>query len=122
MQGSSRRRVSNDFFLAIFKDEEAGRLRGYKRVQFILKQEVKSMRRLKNVRDINALMAAVRNCKGDVILRSADGSEEFNLKSKLSEYIAIGRLCEEDGDSWEVFCMDKGDEGELLKFFYAIAK
>ena len=80
------------------------------------------MRRLKNVRDINALMAAVRNCKGDVLLRSADGSEEFNLKSKLSEYIAIGRLCEEDGDSWEVFCMNKGDEGELLKFFYEIAK
>ena len=80
------------------------------------------MRRLKNVRDINALMAAVHKCKGDVILRSADGSEEFNLKSKLSEYIAIGRLCEEDGDSWEVFCMDKRDEGELLKFFYEIAK
>lgn len=78
------------------------------------------MRRLKNVRDINALMQAVRNSKGDVILRSADGTEQFNLKSKLSEYIAIGRLCEQDGDSWEIFCMDKGDEGELLKFFYTI--
>ena len=80
------------------------------------------MRRLKNVRDINALMQAVRNSKGDVILRSADGTEQFNLKSKLSEYIAIGRLCEQDGDSWEIFCMDKGDEGELLKFFYTISQ
>jgi hypothetical protein len=66
-------------------------------------------------------MQAVRNSKGDVILRSADGTEQFNLKSKLSEYIAIGRLCEQDGDSWEIFCMDKGDEGELLKFFYTIS-
>ena len=79
-----------------------------------------NMRRLKNVKDINALMAAVRNCQGDVILRSADGTEEFNLKSKLSEYIAIGRLCEEDGDSWEIFCMNRNDEGELLKFFFEL--
>lgn len=40
---------------------------------------------LKNITDVNALLAAIAKCKGDVILRSVDGSETFNLKSKLSQ-------------------------------------
>lgn len=72
---------------------------------------------LKNTKDVKALIDAVEHCKGDVMLRSIDGSEEFNLKSKLSQYVAIGELCKTHGDEWEVFCMNKADEGYMLNFF-----
>lgn len=72
---------------------------------------------LKNVKDINSLTTAVDKCKGQVILRSMDGTEEFNLKSQLSRYIAIGKLCEEHGDEYEVFCLDRDDLSYMLQFF-----
>lgn len=75
---------------------------------------------LKNVHDVDAFIAAVDHCRDDVLLRSVDGTEEFNLKSTLSRYIAIGRLCEEQGDSYEVFCMNVADENYMLRFFNEI--
>ena len=75
------------------------------------------MQLLKNVVEIDGLLEAVHHCKGDVILRHNSGTEEFNLKSRLSSYLGIARLCEEDGDNWEIFCMNKNDEQYLLKFF-----
>lgn len=77
---------------------------------------------LKNVKDIKALVAAVKKCKGDVVLRSVDGKEEFNLKSQLSQYIAIGKLCEERGNEYEIFCLNRGDETYLIEFFHKINK
>ena len=77
---------------------------------------------LKNIKDVDMLVSAVSRCSGDVILRSLDGSEEFNLKSKLSQYIAIGRLCAEHGDEYEIFCMNKNDEGYMLNFFANLTK
>lgn len=73
---------------------------------------------LKNIRDLNAFQEAVNKCKGDVILRKNDGSEEFNMKSELSSYVAWGRLIEQCGSNYEVFCMNKADEANLLKYFY----
>lgn len=77
---------------------------------------------LKNITDINALLAAISKCEGDVILRSVDGSEEFNLKSTLSQYIGIGRLCEEHGDEYEIFCPSRNtnDEAYLMQFFHEL--
>lgn len=72
---------------------------------------------LKNATDVQKLIEAVSKCSGDVILRSVDGSEEFNLKSTLSQYMGIARLCEERGDEYEVFCMNVSDEPYLLQFF-----
>lgn len=73
---------------------------------------------LRNARDIDALLAAIKQCKGEVILRSVDGKEEFNMKSTLSQYIAVSRLCEEHGDFYEIFCMERTDEPHLLQFFH----
>ena len=75
---------------------------------------------LKNIHDIDAFMNAVNRCRDDVILRSCDMKEEFNLKSTLSKYIAIGELCKEKGDSYEIFCMNKADENYMLEFFWDI--
>ncbi len=73
---------------------------------------------LNNIKDLEAFRAAVRQCKGDVILRSTDGTEEFNLKSRLSEFIALGKLADSHGDQYEIFCMNYADESILLKYFY----
>ena len=73
---------------------------------------------LKNAKDIDKLIEAVNRCRDDVILRSVDGREEFNLKSVLSRYIAIGELCRDHGDRYEIYCMDRADEGYMLNFFH----
>ena len=73
---------------------------------------------LKNAKEIDKLIEAVNRCRGDVLLRSTDGREEFNLKSVLSRYIAIGELCKDHGDRFEIYCMDRSDEGYMLNCFY----
>jgi hypothetical protein len=77
---------------------------------------------LKNAHDIDSLLTAVSKCRGDVILRNINQYEEFNLKSTLSRYIAIGELCKDHGDEYEVFCMDKADEGYMIQFFMELDK
>ena len=77
---------------------------------------------LKNAKNIESLLNAVSHCNGELILRKTDGSETFNLKSTLSRYIAIARLCEDHGDEYEVFCMNKSDEGYMLQFFRELRK
>ena len=72
---------------------------------------------LKNAKDIDNLIDAVNHCRDDVLLRSTDGREEFNLKSVLSRYMAIGELCRDHGDSYEVFGMNRADEGYMMNFF-----
>ena len=72
---------------------------------------------LKNVKDVDNFVAAIQKCRGDVILKSADGREEMNLKSTLSQYIAIGKLCDDHGEEYEIFCLDKNDEIYMLQFF-----
>ena len=73
---------------------------------------------LSNVRDLDAFMKAIKECKEDVYLRKNDGTEQFNLKSTLSEYIALGRLCDKEGSNYEIFCNSAADESRLLQFFY----
>ena len=75
------------------------------------------MQLLKNVNDINSLRSAVAQCRGDVMVRSMDGSEEFNMKSAFSEYLAIGKLCGKNGDEYEFFCRNASDESKLFRFF-----
>ena len=75
------------------------------------------MKMLKNMNNVNALMTAVANCTDSVLLKSADGREEYNLKSALSLLIGIGHLCGEHGDEYEVFCTNRADEGYLMNFF-----
>ena len=75
------------------------------------------MKMLKNMNNVNALMTAVASCTDAVLLKSADGREEYNLKSALSLLIGIGHLCGEHGDEYEVFCTNRADEGYLMNFF-----
>ena len=71
--------------------------------------------KLKNIKEVEAFRNAVKECTGDVYLKSVDG-DVFNLKSALSEYIALGRLLSEQGDSLELFATKREDEARLLNF------
>lgn len=72
---------------------------------------------LKNVNDIELLNDAVNHCRDDVMLYSSDGTEEYNLKSEFSRFVALSELCKDDGKDYELFCMNRADESYMLKFF-----
>ena len=69
--------------------------------------------KLSNVKDVQTFLNAVNACQSDVYLKSTEG-DVLNLKSSLSQYIAIGRLLEESGDSLELFAQTREDEAILL--------
>ena len=73
---------------------------------------------LRDIHDLESFREAVKQCKGDVYLLNQDKTEQFNLKSELSEFIALGRLADLHGSKYEIFCQFPSDEGYLLKYFY----
>ena len=77
--------------------------------------------KLSNVTDVQKFIAAVNACESDVYLKSLEG-DVFNLKSSLSQYIAIGRLLEESGDSLELFAQTREDEARLLTMLGELGK
>ena len=72
--------------------------------------------RLKNIEEVNAFLATVDACNGDVWLTSQYG-DKFNLKSKLSQYIAMSALLRDADEVLELFCALKEDEVKFLNFF-----
>ena len=78
------------------------------------------MKLLKNENDVNLLNEAVNKCSGAVVVRSMDGREEFNLKSQLSRMVAIKKMSQDNGDEYEMFCMDRSDLGYMLNFYSQI--
>lgn len=71
--------------------------------------------KLSNIKDVQKFIDVVNSCEDIVYLKSLEG-DIFNLKSSLSQYIAIGRLLEESGDTLELFADNREDEARLLKF------
>ena len=71
--------------------------------------------KLTKIEQVNEFISVVDSCKGDVTLRSLDG-DIFNLKSKLSQYIAIAALLGQHGDELELFCSDREDESKFMHF------
>ncbi len=69
--------------------------------------------KLTNVTDVQKFIQTVNSCENDVYLKSLEG-DVFNLKSSLSQYIAIGRLLEENGDTLELFAQTREDEARLI--------
>ena len=77
--------------------------------------------KLKNIKEVEAFRSAVKECTGDVYLKSIDG-DVFNLKSALSEYIALGQLLGEQGDNLELFADKHEDEARLIRFLTELDK
>ena len=72
--------------------------------------------RLTNSREIMEFRFAVSKCKGDVWLEDQEGNK-FNLKSVISQYIALGALLQDKGELLELFCSNPEDEQYFFKFF-----
>ena len=71
---------------------------------------------LTNTKEIFEFRAAISKCKGKVWLYSQEG-DRFNLKSVVSQYIALGKLLTEQGENLELFCEKAEDEKNFLEFF-----
>lgn len=72
--------------------------------------------KLTNSKEILEFRFAVSKCKGDVWLEDPEGNK-FNLKSVISQYIALGALLQDKGELLELFCSNPEDEVHFMKFF-----
>ena len=71
--------------------------------------------KLKNIDQVHEFLTVVDECKGEVFLTSSFG-DKFNLKSKLSQYIAVAALLGQHGEELELWCDEKEDEAKMLDF------
>lgn len=71
--------------------------------------------KIKNITQVHDFLSAVDKCTGPIWLQSDEG-DRYNLKSELSQYIAIGALLKEKGDWLELFCDNKDDEAFIFEF------
>lgn len=72
--------------------------------------------RLTNISEVNDFIKIINECKGDVWLESMEG-DKINLKSKISQYVAISALISIEGDNLDLYCSLPEDEAKFLKFF-----
>ena len=72
--------------------------------------------KIKNIEHVKDFLAAVEKCQGEVWLESPMG-DKYNLKSELSQYLAICALLKEHGNWLELFCSQKEDEIHFFHFF-----
>lgn len=72
--------------------------------------------KLHNVKQINELMELVQKSHGDIWIESKYG-DKYSLKSKLTRYLAIAELINDNGEDLEIFCKDTRDESALFNFF-----
>lgn len=73
--------------------------------------------KLTKISQVEDFLAAVNEAKDNVWLTSVYG-DKYNLKSLLTQYVAIGALLGDKGDELELFCDKKEDEALFLKFFF----
>ena len=72
--------------------------------------------RLTNISEVDNFIKTVNECNGDVWLESIDG-DRINLKSRLSQYVAVSALISIEGDNLELYCSLPEDEAKFFKFF-----
>jgi hypothetical protein len=72
--------------------------------------------RLRNIAEIDAFREAINAAENDVWLESPEG-DRFNLKSDISQYLALGTLLSEKGDRFDLYCARREDEHLFMRFF-----
>lgn len=72
--------------------------------------------KLRNINEVQMLLQTVDSCDGDVWIESVYG-DRYNLKSKLSQYVAIGKILSESGDELDLYCQLKSDESKFFDLF-----
>lgn len=77
--------------------------------------------KLKNINDVNAFTKVIDECVGDVWLESIYG-DKYQLKSKLSQYVAIDALLKDENESLELFAATQEDRMRLVAFISTLEK
>lgn len=72
--------------------------------------------KISSITQVNEFLELVNKSQNDVWLTSLYG-DKYNLKSALSQYVAIAALLGEHGSELELWCENKEDEYAFLKFF-----
>jgi hypothetical protein len=72
--------------------------------------------KIKNIKDVETFLKVVNECEGGVTLTSVYG-DKYNLKSTLTQYVAVAALVGEHGEDLELWCADRDDERRFLKMF-----
>lgn len=72
--------------------------------------------KITNIDQVDEFLSAVNKCKGGVKLTSKYG-DVYNLKSKLSQFLAIAALLGTHGKDLELWCDEELDEKNFHKFF-----
>lgn len=72
--------------------------------------------KLTKITQVKEFLAIADSCESDVWLVSLQG-DKYNLKSTLTQYVAMGALLGEKGDELELFCDLPADEQKFLKWF-----
>lgn len=72
--------------------------------------------KLHDIGEVNDFLEVVNRCKGQVWLESTEG-DKFNLKSSLSQYVAIGKLITDKTDSLQLYCSEPNDEHKFFVLF-----
>ena len=72
--------------------------------------------KIKNIKNVETFLAVVNECKGEVTLTSVYG-DKYNLKSALTQYVAVAALLGDHGEELELWCTDKDDDKKFLKMF-----
>lgn len=68
--------------------------------------------KLHNLGEVNDFLATIARCSGEVWLQDQEGSR-INLRSRLSQYVAVGALLGDHGDELELFCELPADEARF---------
>lgn len=76
--------------------------------------------KIRSLQDIEAFKEAISRCKGDVWLESIYG-DRYNLKSELSQYIAMAELLQDRNGDLELFARLPEDELILMAFLETLA-
>ena len=71
--------------------------------------------KIRNIEQLTDFLKVIDSCTGNVYLTSVYG-DKYNLKSALTQYIAIAALLGTHGDELEIWCDNKEDEGKVMEF------
>mgnify|MGYP004511447119 CR=1 FL=1 len=72
--------------------------------------------KIKNIKDVETFLSVVNECEGEVTLTSLYG-DKYNLKSTLTQYVAVAALLGEHGEKLELWCTDKDGERRFIRMF-----
>ena len=72
--------------------------------------------KIKTIKDVEDFKSVISQCKGEVWLESVYG-DKYNLKSALTQYVAIAELIKDNSGDLELFAQNSEDEAKLIEFF-----